>query len=417
MNDEEIALSRNLSCVKSKEKLSTIRSFDGVIVDRCPQCSGTWYDGGELEQVLGEAFNYQALMRIVSSRFSEYICPCCKMSMRALVFKFHNGELVIDNCPVCRGFWLDSGELESVKNLVETIKDGVAPVKVGFSSARPIGNMVGTFSLDDRPLLKNSALDHYRSIDYETGAELKQIEASSYIFAALTALPIEVFNPVRAPAFGLYVLIILNITVFLYTGNLRPDEFLPFMKQFGMVPVDVLAGKLHALLTSLFLHSSFWHIFANMYVLYVFGDNVYDLFKDHDNGKGPQFFMLFYIIVGVFASILHIVLTAFDPTTAAIPVVGASGAVSGIMAAYWRAFPKTRIYQIMFWYPFKIPIWLYISFWILVNIVIGLVAGSGARVSWQAHIGGFFAGYFLIPHFLPFRLERLQRENKASVGL
>ncbi len=336
--------------------------------------------------------------------------------MRALVFKFHNGELVIDNCPICRGFWLDSGELASVKNLVETIQDGVTPVKVGFSSARPVSRRAGTFSLEDRPLLKNSALDHYRSVDYEIGSEIKQIEASSYLFSALTALPIEVFNPVRAPAIGLYMLIILNIAVFLHTGNLRADEFLQFMKQFGMVPVDVLSGKLYTLLTSLFLHSTFWHLFANMYVLYVFGDNVYDLFNDHGKSKGPKLFLLFYTIVGVFSSIVHIVLTAFNPTMAVIPVVGASGAVSGVMAAYWRAFPKTRIYQIIFWYPFKFPIWLYLGFWILLNIMIGLAAGSASRVSWQAHLGGFVAGYFLIPHFLPFRLERLHSDAKKPVG-
>ena len=415
MHDEEVILPRDLPCVKCKERLSTIRGFDGVIIDRCPACQGTWYDGGELEQVLGDAFNYQTLLSIFSSRFSEYICPCCKMSMRALVFKFHKGELVIDTCPQCRGFWLDSGELASLKDLVEAMKDGVAPVKIGFSSARPISSRAGTFSLDDRLLLKNSALDHYRSVDYETGAELNQIEASSYIFAALTSLPIEVFNPVRAPAVGLYLLIIVNLALYIHVGNLLPDEFLPFMRQFGMVPADVLAGKLHTLFTSLFLHSHFWHIFANMYVLYVFGDNVYDLFNDHGKAKGLQLFLLFYLIVGVFAGIVHIVLTAFNPIMFTMPVVGASGAVSGVMAAYWRAFPKTRVYQVFFWYPFKIPIWLYVSFWILINIFIALFAGAGARVSWQAHIGGFIAGYFLIPHFLPFRLERLQREEKTFV--
>jgi len=414
MNEESAALSRNLPCVKCRVKMSTFKSFDGVVVDRCPDCYGTWYDGGELEQVLGDAFSYQALMGIVSMRLSEYICPCCKMSMRALVFKFQTGELVIDNCPVCRGFWLDSGELDSVRDLVAAMKDGVAPVKVGFSSARPISRNAGSFSLNDRPLLKNSALDHYRSVDYETGSEISQIETSSYLFAALTSLPIEVFNPVRAPAYGLYLLIILNIVVFLHSGNLPSAEFLPFMREFGMVPADVLAGKLYSLFTSLFLHSNFWHLFANMYVLYVFGDNVYDLFNDHGESKGPQFFLLFYVIVGVFSSIVHIALTAFNPAMAAIPVVGASGAVSGVMAAYWRAFPKTRLYQIIFWYPFKIPIWLYLGFWILMNIAIGLAAGSGARVSWQAHIGGFVAGYFLIPHFLPFRLERLQPAEKSS---
>ncbi|PKL47606.1 MAG: hypothetical protein CVV42_12810 [Candidatus Riflebacteria bacterium HGW-Riflebacteria-2] len=416
MNEEEGLLSRNLACVKCQCRLLTLRGFDDVVIDSCPTCHGTWYDSGELEQVLGDAFDYKALLSIVSSRLSEYICPCCKMSMRALVFKFHSGELVIDNCPVCRGFWLDGGELASVRNLVEAIREGVAPVKVGFSSARPVSSLAGTFSLDDRLLLKNSALDHYRSVDYETGAEISQIPTSSYLFAFLTALPVEVFNPVRAPALGLYAMIIVNIVLYIHTASLLPGEYLPYMREIGMVPADVLAGKLYSLLTSMFLHSHFWHLFANMYVLYVFGDNVYDLFNDHGKVKGPLLFLSFYLIVGVFSSIVHIVLTFFNPVMSALPVVGASGAVSGVMAAYWRAFPKTRIYQIIFCYPFKIPIWVYLGIWILMNVAIAFAAGSNARISWQAHIGGFIAGYFLIPHFLPFRLENLQPEDKKLSG-
>ncbi len=405
-------LSRNLLCVRCKETLITVKSFDGVVIDRCPKCSGTWYDTGELEQVLGDVFNYKALMRTVSSRLSDFVCPCCKMSMRALVFKFQKGELVFDHCPTCRGFWLDCGELISVKNLVETISDGVAPVKVGFSSARPISRTAGTFSLNDHPLLKDSALDHYRSVDYDTGAEIKQIEVSSYIFAALTALPIEVFNPIRAPAFGLYLLIMFNIAVYIYSGSLNSAEFLTFAKQFGVVPAEVFTGKFYTLLTSLFLHSGFWHLFANMYVLFIFGDNVYDLFNDDGKDSGPFVFLLFYIIVGVFASLVHISLTAFNPVAAAIPAVGASGAISGVMAAYWRAFPKSKIYQIIFWYPFKVPIWFYLGFWILFNLMLGVAAGASARTSWQAHLGGFAAGYFLLPHLLPFRLESLQRKER-----
>jgi membrane associated rhomboid family serine protease/Zn-finger nucleic acid-binding protein len=411
MTEECSELSRHLPCAKCRETLSTIKNFDGVVVDRCPKCYGTWYDAGELEQVLGDAFNYQALMRIVSTRLSECLCPCCRIAMRSLVFSFHGGELVIDHCPSCRGFWLDSGELDSVKNLVEAIKEGVAPVRIGFSSARPISHLAGTYSFNNQPLLKDSALAHYRSIDYETGSEISQIGISSYLFSALTALPIEVFNPLRSPAHGIYLLIIINVAIFVYSGSLEAGDFLPFMREYGMIPVEVLGGKLHSLLTSLFVHASFWHLFANMYVLYVFGDNVYDLFKDNGNEKGQQYFMFFYLIVGVFSSLVHIAFTSSDPLMSTIPVVGASGCVSGVMAAYWRAFPKTKVYQIVFWYPFKFPIWLYLGFWLFFNLMLGLVAGAGARVSWQAHLGGFFAGYYLLPHFLPFRLERLQPEK------
>jgi len=410
MNNEETMLSRNLSCVKCKETLSTLQSFDGVVVDRCPQCYGTWYDGGELEQTLGNAFDYHAFMKVMSLRLSEYVCPCCKMSMRGLVFKFRNGELLIDHCATCRGFWLDSGELESVRNLAETIKDGVVPLRIGFSAAHPVSVDARNNGWDDKPLLKDSALDHYRNVDYETGAEIKQIEVSAYLFSALTALPIEVFNPVKAPAVGLYLLIMLNIAVFIHTGSLRSEEFMAFMREFGMVPLDVVAGKIHSLLTSMFVHSSFWHLFANMYVLFVFGDNVYDLFSDHGKARGPMIFLLFYAVIGVFSALVHVMMVAGDSVVSNIPVVGASGAVSGVMAAYWRAFPKTRVYQIIFWYPFKLPIWLYLGFWIMFNLILGVIAGSAARISWQAHLGGFVAGYLLLPHLLPFRLEKLQRE-------
>ena len=414
MNNEDTIVSRNLPCVKCNETLSTVQSFDGIVVDRCPRCQGTWYDGGELEQVLGDTFNYKAFMQTMSSRLSEYTCPCCKMSMRGLVFKFQKGELVIDHCMTCRGFWLDSGELESVKNLVETIQQGITPVRVGFSSARPVSRLARVNTWEDRPLLKDSALDHYRKVDYETGAEIRQIEVSAYLFSALTALPIEVFNPAKAPAVGLYILVMLNIAVYIHTGTLGPEEFMAFIREFGMVPLDILAGKVHSLFTSMFVHSGFWHLFVNMYVLMVFGDNVYDLFDDHGKARGPLIFLFFYVIVGVFSALTHIVLIADDSRMANIPVVGASGAVSGVMAAYWRAFPRSRIYQIIFWYPFKLPIWLYLGFWIFFNLMIGYFAGSGSRISWQAHLGGFVGGFFLLPHLLPFRLERLQAESRDS---
>jgi membrane associated rhomboid family serine protease len=147
------------------------------------------------------------------------------------------------------------------------------------------------------------------------------------------------------------------------------------------------------LLTSLFLHAGWMHLLGNMWFLWVFGDNVEDRL-------GRLRFLIFYIACGVFASLIHSVVSVVFAGGSVIPTIGASGAVSGVLGAYFIAFPRARVVTLLpvffFFYLVEIPASLYLLFWFFVQQVLpGLGSlghmGSGGVAFW-AHIGGFAAG-------------------------
>jgi membrane associated rhomboid family serine protease len=94
-----------------------------------------------------------------------------------------------------------------------------------------------------------------------------------------------------------------------------------------------------------------------------------------------------------------------------LPLVGASGAVSGIIASYVRLFPKARLCQIIMFFPLNIPIKAYIFIWFLWNALMGFLYGTYSNVSWSAHLGGFVAGYIFLGRFLPYKIEKLTEET------
>jgi len=147
------------------------------------------------------------------------------------------------------------------------------------------------------------------------------------------------------------------------------------------------------LLTCLFLHGSIWHVLANMLFLWVFGNNIED-------ACGHAKFLFFYILCGIIASFAHMGVAV----SSIIPTIGASGAISGVMGAYLILYPHARILTVIpffyyLWYPIELPAYLYLGYWIIIQIVLGqfslAVPGRGG-VAWFAHVGGFFAGLLLI---------------------
>ena len=166
-------------------------------------------------------------------------------------------------------------------------------------------------------------------------------------------------------------------------------------------------------LTSMFLHGGWGHLLGNALFLWVFGDNVEDL-------MGPRRFLWFYLVCGLAAAALHVVL---QPASS-IPTVGASGAISGVMGGYLVLFPRHRVR--MFFPPiflFRVPAWLVLLWWFALQVMTGLpqlsmlhADPSGGVAVW-AHVGGFVAGVLLVRRFaLPERLERrLARQLSQSV--
>ena len=160
---------------------------------------------------------------------------------------------------------------------------------------------------------------------------------------------------------------------------------------YGMIPSQIVSGHhLWTLLTSMFLHGGFFHIIGNMLYLWIFGDNVEDAF-------GHFWFFVVYLLTGVVGSLLQIMLMP----SSTIATIGASGAISGVMGAYFVLFPRARVLTLIPIFFFirliYLPAPLLLGFWILFQILSGCssVPGTGGGVAYFAHIGGFVSGIIL----------------------
>jgi membrane associated rhomboid family serine protease len=185
-----------------------------------------------------------------------------------------------------------------------------------------------------------------------------------------------------------WILIILNIAAFLATW-LPGFRFLEdSVNAFGMIPSNIVQGHaLHTLLTSMFLHGGLLHLGGNLLYLYIFGDNVEDAF-------GHAKYLGFYLLCGVAASLTHLLVD----TNSIIPAIGASGAISGVLGAYFILYPKARVVTLVFYFFItfvRIPAVFFLGFWFVLQLFSGSVTLSNpvsSGVAYWAHIGGFVAG-------------------------
>ncbi len=200
-----------------------------------------------------------------------------------------------------------------------------------------------------------------------------------------------------------WILIFINIVVFAFQVSLSEPALQAFIVKWGVVPgVITNPGKfapavlqqtsgVAGIFTSLFIHVGWVHLIGNMLYLFIFGDNVEDLL-----GHGR--YLAFYFTCGAFASIAHIV---SDPASL-VPTVGASGAVAGVLGAYFINFPRSRVLALipigMFLPVVEVPSIVFLFLWFFTNLLSG-VASLGVRaqggVAWWAHIGGFVVGMLL----------------------
>ncbi|MEX1138884.1 MAG: rhomboid family intramembrane serine protease [Bacteroidota bacterium] len=218
-------------------------------------------------------------------------------------------------------------------------------------------------------------------------------------------IPIRDINPTHKRPFVNVGLIALNVVVFLYEVSLGARVETLFL-HYGVVPADVMlafsgyqyADAVPPFFTSMFLHGGWLHLAGNMLYLWIFGDNIEDKL-----GHGRYF--AFYMVCGLVAGALHV----FIDSTSAIPTVGASGAISGVLGAYLLMFPKARVVTVIPIFFFiqlaELPALVVLGFWFVIQFFSGVIslgnetAGMGG-VAWWAHIGGFLAGVVLV---IPFR--------------
>ena len=205
-----------------------------------------------------------------------------------------------------------------------------------------------------------------------------------------------------------YFLLALNVVVYLFEWSLDDRAKTLLMYQFGVVP-QFVERALHGLMpievaivplfTSMFLHASWWHIIANMWALWIFGDNVEDR-------MGHIRYLIFYLVCGVLASLAHVLATVMfstDPGSLLIPSLGASGAISGVLGGYIVLYPHRRVTAIVFRFLTDVPAYVAIGIWFAFQLISGLgMFGGGSQqggVAYAAHIGGFVAGLLLIKVF------------------
>ncbi len=211
--------------------------------------------------------------------------------------------------------------------------------------------------------------------------------------------PISDINPSKSRPIVTYSIVAINIAVFVYEIVLSArGDILEFIVEFALTPVHVVQGAaLYTLVTSMFLHSGFMHVFSNMLYLYIFGDNVEDI-------MGRKRFILFYLLCGLAASAAQI---AVHPLSN-VPNLGASGAVAGVLGAYLIMFPRARVHCILIFGFFirwiTLPAVVVLGFWFVIQLFSGVaslpyITQDVGGVAYFAHMGGFVAGMVLIKMF------------------
>ncbi len=363
----------------------------------CAGCKGLWFREADLRDGLGDRFDPERLVAAAQTRAGSRACPGCGSAMAVLLFPGADAPVEVDRCAPCRGLFLDAGELARIKAGLTAMPAGASPLRPARIEADADGE----------------TLSHYLGMDQEKGHQEASISWSTYFFILFSQLPVEVHTPRRRFPWTLFGIVCLCFYGFYATLEAFPHHE-EFVRTWGAIPdLTLYPTGWYRLVTNLFLHAGLGHLLGNLYFLWIFGDNVQDVFMDHGMLRGPLRFLRFYLVTGVIAALAHCIPAFGDPLTGGIPLVGASGAISAVLAAYWRLFPGSRLYQIIFFKSFKIPVWFYFFLWILGNVALAVQFGIHSNVSWQAHLAGFTAGYFLLPRFLPYPLERYRRPPAA----
>lgn len=337
-----------------------------VLIDECSHCHGLFFDGGELEQVQGGS-----LFPYLSKRPAESDtprCPRCDTLMQPYRYTgklrgqpLASEPLVIDHCPSCRGYWLDQGELGDVRDLVQERKCTIV-------------------SLDD-------------------------VTAKQYILMVLLELPLEYNEPTHRRPWMTIAFVVLNAILFFasyiaYLYRLEPEEVRNWA---GLVPFVLGPRTLYMLFTYQFAHASITHMLGNLYLLYIFGDNLEDRW-------GRWRYLLMYLATGVIAGLAHAIHTS-EP---GIPLIGASGAIAGLLGAYLITFPRARVGFVFFFVPLRLSAFVYLLFYFLVQgagMLLEWLAGFSFPISVSCHTGGFIVGMIF---GLIWRKQDVRRQQQAG---
>ena len=337
-----------LSCPHCRHFALEPVHLQDIEVDVCTHCGGMWFDAAELDQVIRQYDPDYPKTKLTTEEMgsrtqkARWLCPACRAPLDSYEFE-PGSELQIDICEQCQGIWLEHGELDHAKAYYE-IPEALERIK-------------------------------------------KKRSAKDWFFQFLLQLPVEFnFKPRRTPV---VTLSLIALNVFIFIIGLAEPVADHLNANLAMWPAHF--GSLQwivSLITYQFLHGGFIHLAGNMYFLYILGDNLED-------ALGRFRYLLFYLVCGVVGGVAQTLISMGSQ----ILVVGASGAIAGVMAGYLYTFRKAHLTFLFIFFQWKLPAVGYFGIWVAINIF-GLLV-SNQNVAWFAHLGGFAAGLGLIAMLYP----------------
>jgi len=368
-------MSAKLKCPVDGGELERI-AFQGIEVDVCKKCGGIWFDRGELDDVMREAAAQpQSVARLdpkagAAARptpHRELVCPRCQKPMIPEVFgKVSSIEL--DRCPQCSGQWADGGELFALVEYLHDPGESQRMQKLGEAIARTIKK---------REALKDFA---------ELGRQGRQRVMLGSLFLPKIILPLG--TSVGIARFPLVTLGLVLFNILVYVLQATSGDMTGTFVTFGLVPARITAGQgIWGVFTHMFLHGGVFHLLGNMLFLWIFARAIEDTL-------GRWKFLGTYLLLGLLAGLVFFLLNL----DSALPAVGASGAISGVMGAFFIFYPYSTIPTFVIQTVLHIPAWLYLGVWIFFQLLYYWIAssmGGCSCVAFSAHIGGFFAGVIL----------------------
>ena len=198
----------------------------------------------------------------------------------------------------------------------------------------------------------------------------------------------------RVPVLMIGILLT-NVGIFVYGWLLGDIGFHVLNARYGTIPFEIMHGVdaisptpipiYLTLLSSMFMHGGILHLGGNMLYLWIFGNNI-------EAALGRARFLFFYLFCGVIATLSHVI----SEPESTIPMVGASGAIAGILGGYLAAFPGTRILVLVFYFILRVPALIVLGGWFVIQLLNASSASGTGDVAWFAHIAGFVVGYILM---------------------
>ncbi len=354
-------------CPACSHKLTSM-PITSYSIDFCQHCKGMWLDKGELSNLVQEFLQFGEIKKKPFHPYEKTPitqveqgdkqirqCPRCAVAMETFNYAY-DSNVLLEKCNPCQGVWADAGEVSKV---AEHLKDNPSISAVGES------------------LLALQAETQVLKDFGELGEELTAPVNIFYIPRIILPLADDT-ERIRIP-WATCALILLTVVTSLCALSLFKEQT-TLLQYLVYVPENFWRI---GLITSLFMHGSVWHLLGNMFFLWLFGDNVEDQL-------GHLGSVVFYLCSGIFALLVHSVTTQHS----GVPVVGASGAVSGIMGAYFVFYPSARIHTLMISKIVSVPAYIYLGGWFALQLFYACffqMAGY-SNVAWFAHVGGFLFG-------------------------